>query len=405
MDTQLAARISALVEPLGTTAGPDALDIGVLTPLSGTGDRTAGELCVRGASLGARYAAEVLGQPVTLRVSDDQHGTDTEPMARTAVGQLAKLAVIDRVSAVVGQWHLRTTLNVAQACEELGVPVFIENGHNTVNHGRRHVYRTYFSIADRAPLMAEFALTQGWRRIAVVASDTVFATMLADTVVASLEQTIPDVEILRLDLDQEQCVDVTDEIEQVRSFEPDLLINAGVVRTNYLIIEGAREAGLLPGVPLMVCFPFPMRSADYWRLAGEAGEGVVWPATRFSPGWSGLTDIGRWFVQQYSDTFGDLPPDNALNAFTDVTILAQAALRAGSTDRAALTEALDSGTFDTWRGPVSFGWSDTTGRHDLPEIVLMHYPEIGATVDDATIVWPPEAATGPYVPSRERDLA
>lgn len=395
------ARARELVDAQNNGLPADALPVGVLTPLSGPGDPVAGELVVRGAVIGARYSAEVLGVPVRLFLENDQRGADVEHMSRSAVGALAKLAFLDRVSAVVGQWHLRTTPTVIDAAEEIGLPVFIENGHNTATHGRRQVFRTYFSIADRAPMMADFVAGRGWRKISVIAADTVFGQMLADTLCRELRARVPGVELHRIDFAQDGVADLDAELKQAAEFEPDLLLNVGVVRTNYLVIDGARAAGLLPGTPLMVCFPFPMRSADYWRLAGEAGAGVLWPATRFNPNWEGLTPIGRWFVDQYFEEFGSYPPDNTLNSFTDVTILAQAAAAAGATDRVALHAALSTATFDTWRGPVSFPWSEQDGHHQPPEIVLQHYRAVGDSADDAVIVWPPESVTGEYADPRQ----
>ncbi|MEU8348502.1 MULTISPECIES: ABC transporter substrate-binding protein [unclassified Streptomyces] len=401
--SQEAVRAAGLVEEQNRTAPEGALRVGVLTPLGPPGDPVAGELCVRGAVLGARYAQEhQVGPGVRLFLANDQVGADVEHMSRTAVGGLGKLAHLDRISALVGQWHLRTTPAVADVADEIGIPTFIENGHNTVNHGRRHIFRTYFSIADRAPLMASFVREQGWKRIALVAADTVFGQMLADTLEEALRETVPGAEVLRIDFEQDGVTDLDPQLRTVAEFAPDLLLNAAVVRTNYMVIASAVAAGVLPGVPMMACFPFPMRAQDYWRLAGEAGAGVVWPATRFGPDWPGLSPVGRWFVENYEKEFGGAPPDNCLNAFTDVVVLAQAAAR-GGTGREELQRALETGTFDTWRGPVSFDWSDAKGHHDSPEIVLMHYRKQGDSAQDAVVVWPEEAVTGRYeTPARRQ---
>lgn len=395
------ARAAELVAAHNRSVGEDALPVGILTPLTGPGDPVAGELAVRGAVLGARYAGEQgVGPGIRLVLENDQRGADREHMSRSAVGGLGKLAFVDHVSAVVGQWHLRTVPTVAAAAEEIGIPVFIENGHNTAVTRRRYAFRTYFSIADRAPIMAAFVREQGYKRIALVAADTVFGQMLADTLAQELLDCVPGAELHRIDVEQESVTDLGPQLRAVAEFGPDMLLNAGVVRTNYLVISSAVEAGVLPGTPMMVCFPFPMRSEDYWRAAGDAGAGVVWPATRFSRSWSGLTPIGTWFVDRYQEDFGSFPPDNSLNAFTDTTILAQAAAAAKSTGRKEIHQALESETFDTWRGPVSFPWSDAEAPHHRPpEIVLMHYPNPGDTVENAPIVWPPESATGSYRPA------
>ncbi len=394
-------RAHALVHTHNASVTAAALPIGILTPLSLPGDPTAGQLIVQGAVLGARHVSEnpglYSGRQVRLLLEDDQRTANVEHMSRSAAGGMAKLALLDDVSAVIGQWHLRTSPVVADLADRLGVPTFIENGHNTITQGRAQVFRTYFSIADRAPLMAAFVAAQGWNRIAVTAADTVFGQMLADTVIEACRDAVPDLAVFRVDFPQDEVTDLDAPLAEARDFGPDLLINSAVVRTNYMVIDSARQCGLLPKVPMMACFPFPMRSADYWRLAGDAGAGVVWPATRFSPTWPGLTPIGRWFVDTHLAEFGSYPADNALNAFTDVTVLAQAASLAGSTARPALHAALESGSFRTWRGQVRFPGLVEDGHHNSPEIVLMHYQRVGDDADNAVVVWPPDQATGDFL--------
>ncbi|HZN19385.1 MAG TPA: ABC transporter substrate-binding protein [Micromonosporaceae bacterium] len=391
------------VAAVNAVAGADPLRLGVITPVTGPGDATGGELVVRGACLGAQYLREqggVLGgRQVELVLQNDQEGAGPDqPMQRTCVGGMAKLAVYDRVLAALGQWHLRTAPLVAEVAEAFGVPIFIENSHNTVTTRKwRTVFRTYVAISDRLPMMVEFAAERGWRRIAVLAANTVFGQMTADTFQQVAQERGYDMELLRFDFDQETTTDVREQLRRVVDFKPDLLLNSAVVRTNYMVINQAEELGLLPATPMMVGFPFPMRSADYWRLAGAAGNHVIWPALPYRPSWDGLTELGRWFTQRYSDTYGSFPPDNALNAFTDVTIIGQAVQLAGRADREALLDALEAGEFQTWRGPVRFERGPVHWHHSPPEFSLMQYQRVGQTLDEAVVVYPPEAATGEYV--------
>lgn len=377
---------------------PDPVRIGILTPLSLPGDPTAGQLVVRGACLGARYVREHdigNGRQVALALQNDQAGAAEEGMARSSVGGMAKLAIVDGVVAALGQWHLRTTPWVADAAERLGVPMFIENGHSTVTaQGRRTIFRTYFTVAERARLMIDFAVTRGVTRLAVVAADTVFGLSTAQ----ALQDLATErgMEVLRLDFPQDGTDDLLPELRKVRDFRPDLLVNGAVVRTNYLLYRQAVEVGLLPDVPLMVPFGYPMRSADFWRFAGTAGLGTVWPATFYRPSWPGLTGVGRWFTGEYRQRYGSTPPDTALSAFTDVTIIARAMATASPADRDGLIASLEAQSFPTWRGPVRFGRDGEHLHHDAPPICLMQYQRYGQDVDEAAIIWPPESATHPY---------
>lgn len=391
------------VATVNAMAGDDPVLLGIITPLTGPGDPVGGELAVRGAVLGAEYVRErggVLdGRQIAFSLQNDQEGAGPDQlMQRTCVGGMAKLAAYDGVVAALGQWHLRTAPLVANVAETFGVPIFIENSHSTVTaEQRRTVFRTYVAISDRVPMMAEFAARQGWRRIAVLAANTVFGLMTADTFCEAARERGYDMEFLRFDFDQETTTDVREQLRQVADFKPDLLLNSAVVRTNYMVIEQATELGILPGTPLMVGFPFPMRSEDYWRLAGEAGNHVVWPALSYRPSWPGLTAPGRWFTDKYVEKYGTFPPDNSLNAFTDVWIIAQALRIAGVAEREALLEALESGEFETWRGPVRFQREAEHWHHSPPEFSLMQYQKVGDTLDDAIVVYPEEVATGEYL--------
>jgi len=284
---------------------------------------------------------------------------------------------------------------VADTAETLGVPVFIENGHSTVTEGRRTVFRTYFSIADRVPLMLDFLASVGIGRLAILAADTVFGLSTADEL-EHYGRGEHGMEFLRFDFPQETVQDIRPELRRVAEWRPDAIVNDGVVRTNYLFLAQAAELGLRPSLPMMVTFGFPMRSADFWRLAGAAGNGLLWPATRYRPSWTGLTPIGRWFTDRYVERYGDFPPDTTLSAFTDVTIVARAVDAASSTRHEAVIESLESLDFDTWRGVVRFERGPRHWHHTPPELAIMQYQEVGESFDDAAIVHPESIRTHPY---------
>ncbi|GAA2711700.1 ABC transporter substrate-binding protein [Actinoplanes palleronii] len=393
------SRARALVDAVNAAAGAGSAPVGVLTPLTGPGDPVAGELIVRGACLGVEYLRANGIADLTLVVQNDQYSAAEEGMQRSAVAGLAKLAMVDEVVAVVGQWHLRTAEHVTKTAELLGVPIFVENGHNTITaRQRRTLFRTYFSIADRVPMIVDFLAEQKLTRLGIIAPDTVFGATMAGTLQAVA--TAAGFEILRLDFPQETTTDVRDELRQIKAFQPDVLINCGVVRTNYMVIEQATELGILPDTQMLVMFPFPMRSEDYWKLAGAAGNHVVWPATAYRPSWQGLTPIGQWFTQAYLDAYGSFPPDNALNAFTDITVIGQALASSAAAEPEALVQSLEHGTFDTWRGPVSFERGPEHWHHSPPQFMLMQYQQVGQGFDDATVIYPEDVRTGDYVGPR-----
>lgn len=393
----------AEIAEVSKLAGANPVKLGILTPLTGPGDSVAGVIVSRGARIGAEYIREqggiLGGRQLDFVLRNDQATAAEEGMARSAVGELAKLAQIDEVAGVFGQWHLRTSKYVSALADKIGIPTFVENGQiDVTSSGYRSIFRQYFSIADRVPLMMDYVASLGFRRIAMLAADTVFGLTTADTI-EEYGTSVHGMEFLRFDFPQETTYDLSEQLKAVKDWEPDLIINDGVIRTNYLMIKQAAELGLRPQVPMMVTFGFPTRSHDFWREAGDAGVGIMWAGIQYRPTWDGLTDIGRWFTERYEAMYGGYAPDTTLSAFTDVTILARAIELAGTTEHDAVIEALESHEFDTWRGPLRFERGPEHWHHNMPRLQIMQYQKVGQTFDESAIVYPDSLANAAYVPA------
>jgi branched-chain amino acid transport system substrate-binding protein len=292
---------------------------------------------------------------------------------------------------------------VVELAERIGVPIFVENGHDAITAQRyRTVFRSYFSIADRVPMMVRFVAAQGARRVAVIAPDTVFGAMMADAFETGLRAPELGMDVLRVDYAQLETRHFGAELGRIADWEPDFIVNLGVMAkpTALDIIKEATDLGLRPRIPMIVSFPFPNAAADFWRAVGAGGEGIVWPALEFRTSWAGLTGIGRWLIERYARDYGSFPPDPVLGAFTDTTIIAQALAHAPTASREDLIAALESTAFDTWRGPLRYERKADHWHHSPPRIQLLQYQQVGQSFEDAAIVGPPELATHAYQPPR-----
>jgi branched-chain amino acid transport system substrate-binding protein len=403
-DTPL-SRATQLVEESNRAAGSaERIKIGLLTPLTDTGWVVAGEMITRGACLAAEYVRERGGidggKQIEFVIENDQATATYEPMWRSAVGGMAKLAIVDKVLAVLGQWMVRTTPWVAETCEHLGVPHFVTTGHPEVTARQyRTAFRTFYTTTERAELMVRFMKEQGARRIAIIAANSLFGKYFADSVQALASAAPSPCEVLRFDFDAVEARQVHDELRQIKAWKPDFFVNLGIMvqMDAHQITNQASEVGLLPSVPMLVGIPFPSVSADFWRRVGANGNFVVWPSSQFLPGWPGLTPTGRWFVDRYMAKYRAFPSDMALTGFTDVTIIAQALARARSISRDGLLEALETGSFDSWRGPICFKRNSDHWHHSPPKIQLLQYQRVGESLEDAAIVYPAELKTRDYV--------
>ncbi len=211
------------IEAVNREAGDNPVKVGLITPLTPPGDALAGVIVTRGARLGVEYVREhggVLGgRSLALVAANDMASAREDGFQRSAVGAMAKLAIVDNVVAALGQWHLRTAGPVAELCEQIGLPLFVENGHPTVTHGRRAIFRTYFSNQDRAPLMIDCLAAAGAARIGMIAADTVFGRTIADAL-EDYGRNERGMEFLRLDFPQESTLDWRAQLAEIKAWGP-----------------------------------------------------------------------------------------------------------------------------------------------------------------------------------------
>ena len=358
---------------------------------------------VRGACLAADYVREhdlLRGKCLELVLADDQASAAHEAMWRSAVGEMAKLAIVDNVLAVLGNWMVRTTDHVVALSHQLGVPHFVTTGHPDITRRQYDsVFRTFYTTAERADIMVRFMQRHGAKRIAILASTSAFGKFFAD---AAAIQAAASCEVLRIDFDPDAVTDFRADLRQVLAFRPDFVLNLGIIARDsvYNIINQAGEIGLCPGAAMLVGIPVPSAAADFWQRVGSNGHLITWAATEFRPGWQGMTAIGRWFVARYMAQYGGFPSEMSLTAFTDVTIMAQALARTADQSRAGLIAALGEGSFDTWRGPVSFERGADHWHHSSSALQLMQYQSVGHGLQQAAIVYPETLQTHDYVLAR-----
>lgn len=381
-------------------AGP-TVRIGILTPLSPTGAMVAGEMMVRGACLAAAYVREtggVQGRQIELCLADDQATAGHEPMARSAVGEMAKLLCMDKVVAVLGNWMVRTTEAVVDLSHRLGVPHFVTSGHPHITRQRYDtVFRTFYTIDERAHAMMDFVAERGGRRIGIVASTSPFGQFYADALAERADGM--GIAVMRHDFDPDRVTDFRDPLQRMKDGQVDHLFNLGIIAREscYNILLQAAELGIA-GIPILVGIPFPSAAQDYWKKVGSHGACVVWPSTSFQPKAGHIQEMGQWLIREHDRQYGGFPSEMTLTAFTDACIVAQALRHAQAMTPRALWSELQRHSFETWRGKVRFEHGATHWNHCPDAVQLMQYQHPGQQLQDAAIVFPPHRRTAAFVP-------
>jgi hypothetical protein len=129
------SRARAIVAKVNKAAGRHPIRIGIIMPLTGPGDPTAGELVVRGAGLGADYIREHGGVDGGRRVEsvlyNDQATAAEEGLARSSAAQIRAIRA-HRPDQFINDGVIRTNyLIVEQAIREgllPGTPMMVTFG-------------------------------------------------------------------------------------------------------------------------------------------------------------------------------------------------------------------------------------------------------------------------------------
>lgn len=352
-------RIVSVIPDAQTPQMPDSeILIGVHVPLTGTWAEPYGLPMQRGFELAREEinAANLLATNLSFVTIDDQSTVEGSKQAmQTLVSQ--------GVPAIVG---IGISTHLIEA-----VPIAQDNG--VIAFSSLSSAAGLSALGDfvfRAPLAVDIYIPNGimatqeklgYQTAALIydASD-VYSTSSNDEVHKAL--VAADVEILTVETFATGDTDFSEQLAAIMALEPDaLFISALAEEIIEIIIDGRAM-----GIPDSVDFIVPELSQDEVQKAGSAAEGVI---TFLS--WSALSDTpgNQAFVANYQATYGIEPEPWAAQSHATLYILANAIATAGSTDAAAIRDALAATKdFPTVLGNFSF---DTNGEAMYDPIVLI----------------------------------
>ncbi len=314
----------------GDQGGGDEIVIGEYGSLTGTtatfGISTRNGIDMAIAEVNA--TGGVLGRQVRVIVEDDQ-GRPEE--AQTVV---TKLITSDRVVAVLGEVASSRTLAAAPVAQQYGIPMVTPSSTNPrVTEVGDYIFRVCFIDPFQGLVMARFAAnTLGVRRVAVlrdirndysVGLAAVFTenfTRLGGTIVGDQSYSEGD-------------TDFSAQLTALAATRPEAIFIPGYYTEVGLIARQARQLGIT--VPLL--------GGDGWdspRLT-EIG-GTALNNSYFSTHYSAddPSPAIQAFVTAYREQYGESPDAMAALGYDAARILFDAMERAGTTEPAALRQAL-----------------------------------------------------------------
>jgi branched-chain amino acid transport system substrate-binding protein len=314
----------------GGAGGPQAIRVGHVASLTGD-TATFGRSADRGMRLAIEElnaAGGVLGRPLELVTEDDRSVTEE---ARSAA---QKLLQRDRVVALLGEVASSRSLAAAPEAQRARVPMISPASTNPkVTEVGDYIFRTCFIDPFQGAVMARFAVQElGAKRVAILFDfKQDYSVGLADffrktfvelggEIVADERYTSGDIEFRA-------------QLTTIRAARPDAIFVPGYYTELGLIAKQARELGL--GVPLL--------GGDGWdsektlEIGGAAVEGYF-----FSTHYAADSDDPRVqeFVKRYRAAHGELPDAMGALGYDTARILADALVRAGSTEGPKLRDAI-----------------------------------------------------------------
>ncbi len=353
--------VGALAAPTVLRAQPAAVKIGLLQPMSGflAGD---GQL----ASIGAKVAVEEVnaaggikslgGAPIELIIGDSQSNAEAGAQATETLND-------EGVSIITGGFASGISTTATQAAARYDLPFIVDTAVSDAITGRglSNTFRfgPSFSIATTIALANLQRLNEAAedkaKTVALVHEDGLFGSGLAGL----MQEKLPDMgfEIVEVISHPTPARDMSNVVLRLRSLNPDLIIPSHYYNEFVLFARTLQQQRVKPK-GIYAIFGGAASSYRFVNEYPEAAEGVM--------------DCNHWGMPDHPATAklmqavkdeGTFYAYNTPTNYALIHVVAQALEKAGSSDRAALTETLKTQDFDPTVMPYGIVKFDETGQN------------------------------------------
>ena len=328
--TSAAAEATVSAAASAAAASGDTIKIGAIMPMTGDvsvyGTSTSNAIKIAIDEI--NKAGGINGRQLELKLEDDQNTPDV------SINAFNKLVSQDKVDVIIGSVASKCTLAIAPLAQQAGIPLITTASTNEqVTEAGDYVFRTCFIDPFQGTVNAKFALENLKLTTAAILYDNGndYSKGLATNFKAAFTAgggTITNEEAYSL-ADQ----DFSAIIAKVKDKNPQILFIPDYYGKDALIAKQVRDAGL----------------KDIVLLGGDGWDGIVTPDADLSPSgayFSNHYDSGaddpdvKAFVEKYKAAYNDTPNALAALGYDAMMIVANAMKTAGSTDKAAVRDAI-----------------------------------------------------------------
>ena len=326
----LVAAVGLVIAACGGDDEPDAepLKIGYLGDFSGP-IAEFGPVIQTGVELAIEHinaAGGVLGQPVELVTGDTR--VDTVQ----GVEEARRLVDVEGVHAIVGPLSSTVTIAVAESVTgPAGVPTISPSATSpsiTVADDNGYLFRSTISDAAQGVALADLASDEGYDNVAVLFRNDAYGQGLADAFEAAFDGTVTSASI------EQGATSYLSELRAAADGGATVLIAIAFPAEALIFIRESLEHSIFSEF----LFVDGTKSQD---LIDGIGEDFLNGSKGTAPGGGPANAATRAWDAAYIDAYGELPAlPFVREAYDAVIAIALAAELAGSTDGAAIRDAL-----------------------------------------------------------------
>lgn len=351
------ALVAAVVIPCLPVLAAEEIPVGEFASMTG-GSASFGQASHKGTELAIEEInakGGVLGKQIRLISEDDQS------QAGQPATIVRKLISQDHVVAILGEVASSKSLEAAPICQQNKIPMITPASTNPkVTEVGDYIFRICFIDPFQGTVISKFARAKGWKKIAVLTD------VKQDYSVGLTECFLKDFlanggEIVREQKYSSGDRDFKPQLTSIKAAQPDAIFVPGYYTEVALIAKQARLLGI----------KVPLLGGDGWvgdsllKVAGKSLDGS-YISSHFSA--SDKAEKVQKFVTKYQAKYGEVPDDMAALGYDSAMILADAIRRAGTTESAALRDAIAATKgFDAVTGTITL---DEKRNASKPAVIL-----------------------------------
>ncbi|MBC7190692.1 ABC transporter substrate-binding protein [Candidatus Aerophobetes bacterium] len=237
------------------------------------------------------------GHPLEL-IIEDTAGDETK-----TVNAVKKLIYRDNVLAIIGPSRSGTTLAAVPIVEKEGVILIsCAAAEAIVSPVKKWVFKTPQKDSDAARRIYKYMKKKGISRIGIITGTTGFGAEGRK----HLKNLAPEygITIAADETYGPQDTDMTAQLTRIKAAQVEAVVNWSIVPAQSIVPKNMRQLGM--DIPLFQSHGFG--NIKYVELAGEAAEGIIFPAGRLLavdtlPDTHPQKEILAWYKQMYESKY------------------------------------------------------------------------------------------------------